>query len=202
MSLEKLNFTWFTLLNASPDASQPAITIAIFLANILIYGVFLCIILAWVRKSEAFRFALLDAAFTVILALSLSRITGVLWYHPRPFEFGLGQKYLDHVANSSFPSDHATFLFSVAIPLLVHAISRKWGIVVFATTLPVAWARIYLGIHFPLDMIGALVLAAISTAMVIKISPLLRRRIYAPLCDFYECVIATLHLPTTLFPRG
>ena len=202
MSLEKLNFAWFALLNASPDAPQLAISIAVILANVVIYGVIPWIILAWIRKSEAFRFALMDAAFTVIFALSLSRIIGMLWYHPRPFELGLGQNFLAHAANSSFPSDHATFLFSVAVPLLAHRISQNWGAVIFAFTFPVAWARIYLGIHFPFDMIGALALAAISTVIVSIVSPLLRARIYTPLCDLYESVIAMLHLPTTLFPRG
>jgi undecaprenyl-diphosphatase len=201
MSLENLNFAWFALINATPDASPRTISFAIFLATMVVYGVAIWMLLAWIRKPEAFRFALLDTVFTITLTLSLSWVIGQMWYHPRPFEIGLGQNFLAHAADSSFPSDHATLLFSVALPLLAYTISRNWGIIIFVCTLAVAWARVYLGIHFPFDIVGALIVAAISTSIIKFAGPVLKPYIYAPVCDFYEWLIATLHLPVVLFPR-
>lgn len=33
---------------------------------------------------------------------------------------------------------------------------------------PIAWARIYLGVHFPLDMLGAAVVAAFSAWLALR----------------------------------
>lgn len=202
MSLENLNLTWFALINAAPDAAPQTISLAIFLADKVVFIVALWMIYAWVRKSGAFRFVLLDAAFSIILALGISWIIGAFWYHPRPFELELGQQFMEHAVDSSFPSDHATLLFSVALALIAQPISRAWGWMVFALTLSVAWARVYLGVHFPFDMIGALIVAAVSTYIIRMVSAKLRAPIYAPLCDFYIWLITALHLPAKVFPRG
>ncbi len=202
MSLENLNYAWFALINASPDASIQTISFAAFMAGKVVYGVTLCILFAWVRKSGSFRFAILDVTFTVILSLFTSWIIGAVWYHPRPFVLGLGQKFIEHAPDSSFPSDHTTFMFAIALPLLAHSISRTWGIVVFILATVVAWSRVYLGIHFPFDIIGALIVALISTIAIRTVSSILHPNIYAPLCDFYERLISALHLPVKIFPRG
>lgn len=46
----------------------------------------------------------------------------------------------------------------------------------------VAWARIFLGVHFPFDMLGALLVAALSAALVTP----LWRRLGAGLTDLAE----------------
>jgi undecaprenyl-diphosphatase len=201
MSLENLNHTWFVLINAAPDAAPQSLSMATFLSDKVVYIIALGMIIAWVRKSEAFKFALLDVVVSIVLALIFSWIIGAMWYHPRPFEIGLGQKFIEHATNSSFPSDHATLLFSVALPLMAQKISRSWGMVVLALTLSVAWARVYLGVHFPFDMIGGLVVAAISTTIIRMNHRKLSNSIYAPICDYYVWLISTLHLPAKLFPR-
>jgi undecaprenyl-diphosphatase len=202
MSLENLNYAWFAAINAAPDASSQSISIAVFLADKVVFIVALWMVYAWVRKSERFKFTLLDVVFTIIIALILSWVIGAVWYHPRPFELGLGQKLIEHATDSSFPSDHATLMFSAALPLLMQPISRTWGVILFALTLSVAWARVYLGIHFPFDMIGALIVAAISTSIIRTLTAILHPYLYAPLCDFYHWLLTALHLPAKLFPRG
>jgi undecaprenyl-diphosphatase len=49
----------------------------------------------------------------------------------------------------------------VAFSLLAGG-ERRLGMVYGLLVPPVAWARIYLGVHFPFDMLGALVVGAIS----------------------------------------
>ena len=84
---------------------------------------------------------------------------------PRPFMVGLGHPFLAHVADASFPSDHLTLWWSVAFSLLLHKRTRWAGGLLAVAGLPVAWARIYLGVHFPLDMLGAIVVAVASAGV-------------------------------------
>ena len=95
-----------------------------------------------------------------LIGLALAQVITAIWYHPRPFEIGLGRQLLDHAPEASLPSDHATLLFSLALPLLFCATARRWGAVFLALGVVTAWSRIYLGVHFPLDMIGAFAVAS------------------------------------------
>ena len=75
---------------------------------------------------------------------------------------GLGHTLISHAADSSFPSDHLTLLWAVAFSFLMHRSPRLAGIALALLGLPVAWARIYLGVHFPLDVVGAALVAVLS----------------------------------------
>src|SRR5262249_10157248 len=78
---------------------------------------------------------------------------------------------------SSFPSDYATYLFAIAASLWL--ISRWWGLFFGLYATLVAVARVYLGIHYPSDvLVGALI--GIATSIVINREPV-RRRFAAPI---------------------
>jgi membrane-associated phospholipid phosphatase len=52
------------------------------------------------------------------LGLSIDQLIGMLYSHPRPIMIGLGHQYLPHPVDNSFPSDHATFMWSLGFALL------------------------------------------------------------------------------------
>ena len=78
---------------------------------------------------------------------------------------GLGRMLIEHDATTSFPSFHATFLFSLALPLFAQKNTRGTALVLLFLGLCIAWARIFVGVHYPLDMAGAFITAAIATAI-------------------------------------
>jgi len=72
----------------------------------------------------------------------------------------LGRAPLSHGPETSFPSDHATFLWSLGFGLLMTRPLCLPGGAIACLGSSVAWARVYLGVHFPLDMAASLVIAA------------------------------------------
>ncbi len=74
---------------------------------------------------------------------------------------GLGQNFLAHAPESSFPSDHATVMFTLAVALMLTSL-RKLGVLILLLGALVGWARIYLGVHFPFDIAGSLLVSLIS----------------------------------------
>lgn len=95
------------------------------------------------------------AACFCVAALVANWLIGVAWQRPRPFVAGAGQAWIAHAATSSFPSNHLTLQWTVAAIFLLDRRTRPWGIAVALLGLPMAWARVYLGLHYPGDMLGA-----------------------------------------------
>ena len=80
----------------------------------------------------------------------------------------VGQTLINHAPDASFPSDHMLIFSSIAFSY-IFAKERNIGFFLFLLAIEVAWSRIYLGVHFPLDMLGALTVAFITAFSVQKI---------------------------------
>ena len=160
--MEQLNTQLFLWLNASGQSGPLQLWLTTFVAEWLIYGLPLLLVLLWVTGKRPARQAAVTATLSVLLALALGQLIGLLWPYPRPFMVGLGQTLLAHQPETSFPSDHATVFFTLGLSLLWSGWRKLAAWVLLIGTL-VAWSRVYLGVHFPLDMLGALLLAIPSS---------------------------------------
>ena len=105
------------------------------------------------------------ACCVAFLALGFNQLIGVLWMHPRPFMIGLGHTFIEHAPDSSFPSDHATLFASVALTFLLAGL-RRCGLLVALAGVMIAWARVRVGVHFPLDMAGAACVSCVAYAVI------------------------------------
>lgn len=160
--MEDLNQALFLWLNAPEHPSPWLLAIATFFAEYAIWALPLLIGIGWLRGSERTRKVLLEATASGLAGLLINQIIGLVWQHPRPFAISMGHTLIAHAADSSFPSDHLTLLWAVALNLVMHRSPRLAGIALAGLGLIVAWARIYLGVHFPLDMVGAVLVAVLS----------------------------------------
>lgn len=163
--IEAINRSLFLLINGSGSTPAWLVNIAIGTANDVIYLIPLQLVLMWLWGDRAYRQLAVKACMVTLLALGFGQLIGLAWPHPRPFAVGIGHALLAHVSDASFPSDHATVFASIGITLLcggapwLAAITLLGGICV-------AWAKIFLGVHFPMDMLGAIPVAVIAYAVV------------------------------------
>ena len=158
MSLSEPNLTLFSLINASPDASNSSINFAIFIANDLLYCMIALFAWFWLRGNYETKKQILKAFIFTSIALLISQCISHAFYHPRPFVMDVGRTLIYHAPNGSFPSDHMLIFSSIAFSYLFSA-QRKLGVLLLPMAWLVAWSRVYLGVHFPLDMLGAFILA-------------------------------------------
>ena len=166
--MNQLNESLFLLINASAHPNTVLLAIARLLAEYAIWVIPLALITGWLRGNEDTRKLMLVATASGLAGLLINQVIGLAWQHPRPFMTGLGHTFIPHVADSSFPSDHLTLLWAVSFSFLMHPRWRTAGTMLALAGLPVAWARIYLGVHFPLDMAGAALVAGLSTWLCLR----------------------------------
>lgn len=133
-----------------------------YLPYVLVIGFLL---LAWYEEGLKKKLYLFfEGALAVILARGLiTEAIKFFYYHPRPFDV-LGFTPLINESGSSFPSGHAAWFFALA--MIVWYANRKWGIWYFILAAFMGIARIYVGVHWPLDILGGAVVGVVS-AMVI-----------------------------------
>lgn len=89
----------------------------------------------------------------------ISHWIAALLHMPRPFMMGLSPTYVAHGGSGSMPSTHAAVMFTVSLLFLLRAGLRQPSIAIFAIAAFTGWARIYIGIHFPSDIVAGLLLA-------------------------------------------
>ncbi len=169
--IEAINQALFLKINANATTPAWEIDVAIFTADYLIYLVPVILMCMWLWGDHARRNLAIKACLVVMIALGVNQVIGLVWQHPRPFMIGLGHAYMQHAPDSSFPSDHATVFAGIALTLLF-ARARWLGSLTLLMGLCVAWARVFVGIHFPLDMLGALVVGGVVLA---GVSPIWHR---------------------------
>jgi undecaprenyl-diphosphatase len=163
-------FAWnvelFERINASASSPHWLVAVALAIAQWLIWLVPAWLTLSWFRSDANGRRDLLEVLAVVLLALGIGQVVVMLWPQPRPFMLHLGSQFLAHVPDPGFPSDHVTVLWSAACAALVTRRLARTGPLWFLLGLLVGWSRVFLGVHFPLDVLGALPVAALAASVV------------------------------------
>jgi undecaprenyl-diphosphatase len=179
MSLDNLQL--FALVNAPAAPAALMLLLARAIAQGLIWLVPPGLALAWLRTDREGRRELLQILFAVLVALGVGQIVTQVWPQPRPFALHLGHQFLAHADDPGLPSDHVTVFWSLAAGASVSRRFRSAALLLFALGLLVGWSRVYLGVHFPFDVLGA---APVATAGLV-VERLLRAR----LCPLLEAVL-------------
>lgn len=188
-NVEIWNRAAFLAINARANVAPWTITVARILANDVIYAVPLLLVTIWLGGDYCLRRAALRACVVAAMALGTGQLIGLAWPHPRPFMIGLGHAWIAHAADASFPSDHVTVFSAVALSMLLDG-ETVVGLTLLGAGASVAWARIYLGVHFPLDMVGAVALATATCAIVVAVWRRVGDRVTDVVQQAYRTVMA------------
>jgi len=133
-------------------------------ARYLIFLVFLAAAIPCLRRllRRDLRPLVLTGA-ALLLTFLIGLVEAALHAEKRPFQTHHVHQLIAHAPGQSFPSDHATAAFGVAAAVAVF-ISRPWGIALAVLALWIGFARVYDGIHYPLDIAGGMLAAAVGVA--------------------------------------
>jgi undecaprenyl-diphosphatase len=159
-----MNMEIFRLINNLANKNTVLDKIMIFFSKDVPY-IFMAVIaivfiLGVVKKNEEYRKASVNAFVITVINLILSFIIGSIYYVDRPFVHNKVNLLMPHSADASFPSDHATGTMSIALGLGKY--NRILGVIMTILSIIVGFSRVYVGNHYPLDVIGAYIMALIT----------------------------------------
>ncbi len=147
------------------------------------------------------RFRLIEGALVALLALGLgmlvNQLIGAAWFRARPYAVVSGVQLLaDPSADPSFPSDHATAAFCLAVGIGAASSTLRTILVVEAVLLAVA--RVAVGLHYPTDIFAGFLVAiaavAIAHEIIVVTGPLLARTVGKVVSLDMEAAVQRRHL--------
>jgi len=142
----------------------------IFILGVLVIVPFL------LRQKDGLAFAL-KSSFAAAIGWAASEFIGAVVFRPRPFAALAGVvKLVERGAwERSFPSGHATAAFALAVSLFLyargahHAPLRALSYVGLALAALVSVGRVFVGVHYPLDVLGGAFLGTLAAVVVFVI---------------------------------
>lgn len=122
--------------------------------------VFVGIAAIWLDNSKLF-FAPLFAG--LVARFAFNEIIYVFHQRKRPVEVLALDSLVKKPKHPSFPSGHAAFFFGFAFALLAYNVPLAIACMAVAAT--VGLARVFCGVHWPLDIIGGMIMGVIASVI-------------------------------------
>lgn len=172
-SMRDINVELFRLINDLGKEFTALNPVMIFIAEYVLYAAGLSLIFFWFYKSPNNRIMVICGLVTVVVAEVVGKLAGMIHSNLQPFaELTNVNQLVEKSVGNSFPSDHTIIVFSLFITFCLF--QRGWGYlwVVLATLVGVS--RIWVGVHYPGDVLAAILISALCSIAVYLAVPKLK----------------------------
>jgi len=153
-----------------PAGSHPLVDAVMSFASGQAAAIFIALVVTWLlygilRSSAAEEAGASLAALAAGAGFGVNQVLAVIWNRPRPFTAHPSTVHLlvKHVADSSFPSDHAAAGFAIALVLALR--HRRLGAVALGFAVVMSYARVYVGNHYPGDVAAGMLVGVLAALL-------------------------------------
>jgi len=160
----------FNFINQSAGKWAWLDYIAMFFAKYFEYFLLLALLLFLVVNFKKYWHMAAEAVVAAVFTrFILAEIIRWLWFRPRPFIVENFIPLIDQSPKeSSFPSGHASFYF--ALSTIVYCYNKKAGTIFYIASFLIVISRVFVGIHWPSDILAGAVLGVLVGWLGYKIS--------------------------------
>jgi len=164
--LEKFNLVGFRLINDLAGHNFWLDKFMIFVADKMGYLMILGVLFFAYKNSDRFKVLLLTIGSAILARVMFVELIRYFVYNPRPYlSLENVNILMNHEVSSSFPSGHATFYFALAMG--VYLCNKKTGLIYLILAGLMGFSRIFISVHWPLDILAGAVLG-IATAVFVN----------------------------------
>jgi len=165
-----MDYVFLKWLNSFAGQWEWLDILGLICAEYLIFAIPLIIVLIYFFSKN--RKKTLSIILKIVLALTLvyalTYLISIIVARPRPFvnnnEIYQLTKLFAKPTDFSFPSYHTATVFVFAFVVLLDW--KKFGIILLIPALIVGLARIFAGIHYPIDILGGILTAFIGVVLI------------------------------------
>lgn len=162
--MQDLDFALFRLVNAGASVPVWSLRFAEFASDVL-PALLMLAVGGCALVSGRWRHALFTALASLLVVWLMVNLIRSVAPIPRPAFYGLGIQWVPQGARPGFPSLHAAGAFAVAFSLWCLPSRAPMRVALLAAAV-VAWSRMFLGLHFPSDIVAAVMLGALVSIVV------------------------------------
>ncbi len=148
----------------------------VFVTYYFIYISVLLMIILGIKGKINEKKALLLTILTIPIAILLIKGIHLFIHEPRPFITYNFTPLANGTFDLSFPSRHATIMAVIAFSYTYF--KSKWSYLFLTLMLWVGLSRIYVGVHYPLDVIGGFIVGIISLMLAGQFIKLIKPRFF------------------------
>ena len=113
------------------------------------------------KKNEQTRRLTKETIIAFLICTALFIVLKLIFQRPRPFDaFNELIPLVNKPSDYSFPSGHTASAFICAF-MVYDGLPKKYSILIMILAILVAFSRLYVGVHYPTDIIAGIVLAYI-----------------------------------------
>jgi undecaprenyl-diphosphatase len=165
---DSLDYDLFRAINGWAGRSQAVDALVVACAKFLPVAFALALVGLWLTWRPTNQRAAFLAGTSALVALGIGQLIGIAFPRPRPYLTHQANLLISPTADTSFPSDHATLGFAVAV--LVWRYNHRAGTVLLLLALVLAFARIFVGAHYPSDVLGGAALGTLTSMAIAALS--------------------------------
>ena len=160
-----MNAMIFQKINGIANISKILDFVGIFFADYLLYIVIAgFLVLLFINRT---RLMAISVAISVVLArFIIAEPIKRIFHIARPYIAVDNVKKIigENADYFSFPSGHTAIFFAIAMAIFYF--NKKWGIVCFVLAILVGLSRIYVGVHWPIDVVAGALIGILSGIVV------------------------------------
>ena len=139
------------------------------------YGVFLIAVAAfalWLLArpggSRKWKIAAGSALGSAALGLLVNRVIASFWHRDRPYQtHHVAHLWVSRTTDASFPSDHASAAFGIAVAVLL--IDPLVGAAFLTLAVLIGVGRVLVGAHYPSDVLAGAAVGTFSAVLVVRL---------------------------------
>ena len=156
-----IDYSLFRVVNGWSGQSAVFDSLMVGCAKYLPVVFALALIALWLSWRPKNQWAALLAGISAFLSLGFAQLIGKAMPRPRPILSHAVHQLIPPSLDTSFPSDHATLGFAVGV--MVWRYNRRAGAALLVLAAVMAFARVYVGAHYPGDVVGGAVLGGATS---------------------------------------